>query len=32
MDVQTNNKVSFFFGVSKLDKENVDQWDPTDLG
>lgn len=32
MDIQTENKLTFFFGVDSLNKDEVDQWNPADLG
>lgn len=32
MDLQTQNEVTFFFGISKLNRDDVDEWNPADLG
>ena len=32
IEIQDRNEVTFFFGVSKLNQDNIDLWNPADLG
>lgn len=32
IEVINENEVTFYFGVDSIDKANVNQWDPNDLG